>query len=168
MRWFFSKRPPGGFTLVELLIGTGLFLVFLGVAFGTYTNYRTWFQASTTRLDVGHRLRLSGQRLDEMLTDCRKILYPPRGAASATRLLYLDSRNQLQAVSLDVTGLLTQIDVLQAIKGEPESARVLGGPLSLFQVEHVTLRQLSYRMTATPGKGKSETLQQLLQLWGAE
>src|SRR5688572_354802 len=65
MQHVFPKRCKGGFTFIELVVGMGVLLVFVAVAFAAFTQLNRFATASRLRV---HALALAQQQVDAVLT----------------------------------------------------------------------------------------------------
>jgi prepilin-type N-terminal cleavage/methylation domain-containing protein len=74
MRRRASSAPEGGFTLVELLVALGIFLVITGAAFTLLTSSQQRFQTDTQVLNSFQEARLG---LDQIVRDINDSGYPP-------------------------------------------------------------------------------------------
>src|SRR5215467_14830414 len=68
------KKPQRGFTLVELLVALGIFLLITGAAFTLLSNSQQRFQSESQVLTSFQEARLG---LDQMVRDINDAGFPP-------------------------------------------------------------------------------------------
>lgn len=141
-----------GFTIVELVVYTGIFALVLGMLAYVFWGMRGSLQGME-RLDIFHDLRSASRIITQELVPASHLIFPPNDGKKYQHLFFLNRQNEVAAIFRNPQEQLVLLNCDRQRSGGSGAIQVLAQKARDFTVVRKQEKYVTFKIQMLDAKG---------------